>query len=101
MQVFTVCARTAFTPSVLRNVVLPDMFEPVTRTPLLASSAIELLTPCSSNGWDSLSRVAGLLRGRKTGRVQSLRLARYDATLIAASTSPIAATTRSSAGCLL
>ncbi len=43
------CARTAFTPMVLKNVVFPDMFEPVMSTPCSFIS-IEFGTALSRSG---------------------------------------------------
>jgi hypothetical protein len=50
-QVLIVWASTAFTPTVRKNVDLPDMFEPVTRTPLGGLRWIELGTGVSISGW--------------------------------------------------
>ena len=49
-QVRIVCAMTAVTPSVRRKVDLPDMFEPVTSTPLHGPSSIVFGTASARSG---------------------------------------------------
>ncbi len=70
-QVASVRARSAFTPRVFRNVVFPDMFDPVTRSD--ESSATELGTGASRIGWKassaaSPSRVVTILGRHQNGR---------------------------------
>jgi hypothetical protein len=92
-----VCARTAVTPSVRMNVVLPDMFEPVTRMPCGGPIVIEFGTAVSTSGWRTAVKAAGDPAGRNRGRVKCGEPVRNDAMLMAASTSPTAAITRRSA----
>ena len=66
--------------------------------PQLEADAVVLHRPRADGGYQR--RIAGVPAGRKCGRVQSLRPAGKDATLIAASTSPIAMTSPQQPGAM-
>src|SRR5205809_4418160 len=96
-HVLIVCASTAVTPTVRRNVVLPDMFEPVMITPFGGPRVIEFATASGSSGCRSpviTAREIDPPAGKNTGRVHPPVLERYEATLAAASISPTSVRTR-------
>src|SRR5262245_12735285 len=89
-QVLIVWARTAVTPTVLRNVVFTDMLEPVMMVPRRPSIAMLFGTASGINGCLMAVMTDDVPGSVNCGRVHPLMLDRYDATLTAESTSPTA-----------